>query len=168
MANACCAAGNSQWFTDFKFEVHGREAVRVAARRDLLAKAGTLQTLDLQTLEIWLDGTFYKKVTGQKSAGGGAVTVTAQRQQARIGRIFQKEMVTIETENMAVKVFSSKANKYRDEALQLRNFHLDMSLTNVDLEEAAGVLPEIWGIRPMSGQVKAMLSKPKLLRGVSK
>jgi len=172
MANAWSLVGDHQWFTKFKVEVQGREAVRVAARPDLLAKASADDTQlrgpkPLQTLDIRLDGVFEKNVTGQQKAGGGTVVVTAQRQRTRLGRTF-KEMVTIETENMAVALFSSSATKFSDEALQLRNVHLDMMLTNVDLDKSSGVLPELWGIRPMSRQVMAMLSNPKHLHGVSK
>jgi len=153
----------SQWFTSLKLEVAGKEALFVASRPDILAKATNVDEQSgpwpLQTVEVRLDGKNRLSSTTQENLRDGMVVVSATRnKKAPIGPAY-KETVNVKTENMEADIFSCKANKFRDPEMQMRYLHLDFSFKRFDVMESFGLLPEIWGIRDRSERTKGMIYK---------
>lgn len=96
-------------------------------------------------------------ITGKVESGG--VSVSAEVDSAH--------EVPVETTRVAVgdelglTIRSSVANKFADKEERARHIHLDLEWTHIARrEEARGVLPEIWGLAPMTEETKAMLLPP--------
>merc|ERR1711959_886205 len=73
------------------------------------------------------------------------------------------EFVQVQSPSISFAIFPSHAgNEFRDKPdLREKYMHLDwMTLDMVGVESYRGVLPEIWGVSPLSPEVKRMLTPP--------
>jgi len=157
MARPWSSIGNQQWFTDYAFKVQGRSVVGVSVKSP--QDEAQQKSASLSTLEILIDQRYRMDMTGNALAANGSISVKVERSNKRIGMAY-KNIATIQGKKLAVKIFPAVAKKYRDKALRVEHIHLDMHIVKVDLDAATGVLPEIWGIKPISDEVKAFLHKP--------
>ena len=96
--------------------------------------------------------------TGKAESGGVSVSVHVD-----LTRRTPDEIVRVAIgDDLGLVIRSSVANKFADEAERFRHIHLDLEWTHIARkEEAVGVLPEIWGLAPMSAATKAMLVPPR-------
>jgi len=144
--------GNHQWFTDFIFQVNKQDLVTISAlkRLDQTKNDDILKTVNVTVEDI------SRHKFGKISAYGGKVGVEMIKNTAKIGPV-NKEEVDIRAPGISMKIFSSKANKFIQYSDQLDHIHLDMKLNNIDLDNAYGTLPELWGVKEVSKHTLTML-----------
>merc|ERR1712110_706144 len=74
------------------------------------------------------------------------------------------EYVCFESPSITACVYASHAgNEFPDDMeMQKKYMHLDFTITStlVPLSEYTGILPELWGVIPMSERVQAMTKPP--------
>eukprot|EP00308_Calcidiscus_leptoporus_P022375 CAMPEP_0119403316 /NCGR_PEP_ID=MMETSP1334-20130426/143323_1 /TAXON_ID=127549 /ORGANISM="Calcidiscus leptoporus, Strain RCC1130" /LENGTH=346 /DNA_ID=CAMNT_0007427261 /DNA_START=833 /DNA_END=1873 /DNA_ORIENTATION=+ len=59
-----------------------------------------------------------------------------------------------------LQVKTAAAVKFESPVMQVKALHLDIDFLSFNRTAARGPLPEIWGLRPISGETKKMLSAP--------
>jgi len=67
------------------------------------------------------------------------------------------ERVDIITATFHIRVTSAAAKKFADKAMQVKALHLDVEFFVFDKTAAHGVLPELWGLVPISNDTKKLL-----------
>jgi len=91
-----------------------------------------------------------------------AMVVTAGvngKLQKRIGNGFS-ERVDIVTADLHIRIATAKAKKFNEEEMQVKALHLDVEFMRFNSSAARGVLPELWGLVPISAGTKKLLSRP--------
>lgn len=167
MARPYASAKGMQWITDYRVLCKQEEVLRTWAvdpegllpvARDKAASNPAIHTLGTSVLH----GGAWKNMTvdaGRAAAGNGEVHFSYQTMNSFIG-LGQKEAVSIEAEGMKIRFFSAKAPKFESDAEAIRHLHVDMVINKVDHMLAKGLLPEIWGVEPMTKTTRAMLKPP--------
>ena len=98
-------------------------------------------------------------LTGSGKAESGGVSVSVEVDSAHEVPV-EALRVTVGDE-LGLVIRSSVARKFADKAEQARHIHLDLEWTHIKRKEAArGMLPEIWGLAPMSAATKIALVQP--------
>ena len=89
------------------------------------------------------------------------LSVAAQRDTVKkIGNASAESIRITLGADFAVSVLAAKAVKFPSLTEQARHVHLDLFFDAIDKKAAHGVLPEIWGIAPMSLETKRLLVDP--------
>ena len=89
------------------------------------------------------------------------LSVAAQRDTVKkIGNASAESIRITLGADFAVSVLAAKAVKFPSLTEQARHVHLDLFFDAIDKKAARGVLPEIWGIAPMSLETKRLLVDP--------
>jgi hypothetical protein len=132
-------------------------AKRVASALDRLRKEQAEKSA-LTTLSVTVNGEEAKSTGWLRAA---ALNVTVAQDAARIG-LGYVETVDVDSDDIAMQVRSSVAGKFASEADRVRKMHLDVKFTDLNATACAGVLPEIWGVRPMSRSTAQYLVPPKV------
>eukprot|EP00931_Biecheleriopsis_adriatica_P059169 TRINITY_DN35369_c0_g1_i1.p1 TRINITY_DN35369_c0_g1~~TRINITY_DN35369_c0_g1_i1.p1 ORF type:complete len:400 (+),score=92.02 TRINITY_DN35369_c0_g1_i1:59-1258(+) len=156
---------HNNWWSDFVVSKDNKDIMHVTTSdpKYLLATEGveTPNTLDLAVLDA--SGTWKNLAReGSFAAADGTVSLAFKNMKKKFGRGY-KQTVSIRSPEMNITVFAAKANKFKDEAEQLRFLHLDMTVDEVDMAKVTGTLPEIWGVRPLTPAVAVMLKAPEVL-----
>merc|ERR1712054_397490 len=76
--------------------------------------------------------------------------------------IHVQSSVKSKTNDAELQVQTSKAHKLGTEKARILGVHLDTTWLHFVPGKCAGVLPEIWGLRPKSAMTKAMMEGPVL------
>jgi hypothetical protein len=104
---------------------------------------------------------WHKMTAGHQTTMDGQVLLHFKNLSPKIGKGVKQALV-IQTAGMNVTIHSAKAQKFKNKVKQIKYVHLDMEVNGLDYDKATGVLPEIWGLRPMTTDVKAMMQKPAM------
>jgi len=154
------------WFSQFVLSKDKKDIVRMVAadpkplmaQKALAADSQALRTLDLSILGAGR----WQNITneGSYATADGSISLVFLHTAKKFGTGYQ-QAVKIQSREMNVTILSAKANKFHDPLKQLSNLHLDMKVTQIDLMKVIGVLPEIWGLKPMTAEVKDMLRTPR-------
>jgi len=102
-------------------------------------------------------------VVGNHSLSAGAVSISVAPlgKSSRIGNGFV-ERVEIKGDGIHVRFTSAKAQKFSDEAKQVKALHLDCEFVKFNRTAARGPLPEMWGLQPLSTETMLLLVPPKI------
>lgn len=105
--------------------------------------------------------------TGVTSVADGAINVSVVQDTAREIGTGYVEVVGIEAADIGMKMMTSVAGMFPRVEDRIKNMHIDISftrLTALDSDELsdcfAGILPELWGLQPMSGSTAKLLVAP--------
>lgn len=149
----------------------GEPVLRVAIREDLdsfnasgrALRAGVVESLDIAL--DWLGGVRLTEMPAPDSYAleWGSVAFAVGATPARIGEA-QAEMLVVEGRSARIIVISTAASGFgRGEAhLAAKDAHLDFALQLKPEQRGSceGLLPELWGLRPISEGTAAMLEPP--------
>lgn len=97
--------------------------------------------------------------TGDRIAGAHGMNVSIAYNREYAG--FRYHTATFDTEDLSFSVSSAPAGKMKSIAESVKYMHLDLKFTHLNVHECFGVLPEIWGVHPMSGGTAKMLLPPE-------
>jgi len=95
-------------------------------------------------------------MTGVHTVKPLTIKATFDPDYKRIGQGY-KERVDVITEDFHIRVTSAKAKKFENEEMQVKALHLDVTFYKFDQRAVRGVLPEIWGLAPMSKETVKLL-----------
>ena len=82
------------------------------------------------------------------------------RKQLNTGHAYV-ESVDITAASFRMRVTSAKAKKFKNKETQVKALHLDVEFYQFDKEAVRGVLPELWGLVPISKATEKLLKKPQ-------
>jgi len=178
--------GDLQWFERFVVsELGGSPIVSVNIKRGIkpnrtLSKLGQFEQLDVtirgaSSPLVALD----RPVYGSKSQGdayqdygfgGGLIRFRVGRQMHVPPRTYSNyfEYVYVQTPNLVFSITPAHAAvEYPDDAWKALQFsHLDMIVIDMKGEHGfTGILPELWGVIPLSEEVEAMTAPPEIEEG---
>uniref|UniRef100_A0A7S0IYW2 Uncharacterized protein n=1 Tax=Calcidiscus leptoporus TaxID=127549 RepID=A0A7S0IYW2_9EUKA len=85
------------------------------------------------------------------------IEAAADPRAKRIGSGFV-EHVDITTAHLSMRVLSARAKKFAEPEMQVKALHLDVEFFKFDKAAARGVLPELWGLAPLSAATAKLLS----------
>jgi len=86
---------------------------------------------------------------------------------SKAGGAPRREAVYVMSGSLKILILSSGAREYfieRGDSFHLANeySHLDLEIMEIhDHDQLRGILPELWGLQPISEQTKALLKEPK-------
>lgn len=153
----------ADWITEVGVALDGAPAKYVNIS---LVNPATLQRPDL-TCEPPLPGaplsTMRVSVGGKPLMAGlhafqpMMIKATFDRKMKRIGCGYV-EHVDITTADFHVRFTSAPAKKFAKPEMQVKGLHLDVELFKLDKAAVRGVLPELWGLAPLSAATTKMLS----------
>jgi len=173
---------NEQWFRRFVVShVDGSLVAQVSIKRNLASfNRSKSRTSELESLDVKL-GPLQVPVTsipheGQHFQFSGNTRLTISRfselhahvRQWTIGRA-RREVVSIIGDHAAFHICASPASEYYgpQSHLAIKYAHLDIIVRNVkDVNRIEGVLPELWGFRPLSDEAKLYLTPPNKSSGI--
>jgi len=170
MSRSYASGKGQQWITDYRLMSKKKDVLRVSAvdpeglvPHDVPTqnKGPPKDTLSVSIMVTTKAG--WQRMTttaaGLNDVNKDNVKVTFKEHHKRIG-VGQKQAVIIESAGMVLHLFAAKANKFRTEEDRIKHLHVDMTINKLDYSKAAGVLPEIWGLVPMSSATQDMLKPP--------
>jgi len=166
-----------QWFDHIVVTPRtGDRFLRIKMRRDLLETNNTrLPTADFRTLDVSLGwGSEHDARATVTKIPGPQVPVpfsflgheVAFEKIQRVGQKFPaigrhlRECAEVAGPSVRFHVCSSPASEYygAQRHLSIKYAHLDFMIANIrEHEEVSGLLPELWGLQPMSDSTKACL-----------
>jgi hypothetical protein len=143
------AGDHQQWFDRVRFVVGEQEQLLVNVLRNATSGGAgeELKTLDIQ-------------IEGKKVSKTGATTT--DRAMIAVHRKDAVEVAQFSTGDTVVVVKSAVAHKFAGSAEQKQYTHLDLQFGQLKNSQCTtGILPEIWGLVPMSEQTAARLQPPQ-------
>jgi len=165
LTNPLAAAqhAGADWITEVGVAVNGAPANYVNIS---LVDPATLLHMDL-TCEPPLPGsqlsTMRVSVGGKPLMAGVhaftpmVIKATVDPNKKRIGCGYV-ERVDIDTAHFRMRVTSARAKKFAEPEMQIQALHLDVDLFKFDQAVVRGVLPELWGLLPLSAATTKLLS----------
>jgi len=169
-----------QWFERFVIsEPSGHPIVKVSVKRGILPHAssrmGLFEQLDITLRDeaspmVTLDRPIYGDAAGAAyqdySLQNGNVRVRVGRQYHHPPRVNSPfyEYVYVESPELSFIISPAHAaNEYPDDASKALEYsHVDMFIMDMSGEESfLGILPEIWGVTPLSEEVEAFTQPPE-------
>merc|ERR1712224_271035 len=72
--------------------------------------------------------------------------------------------VMISSGSMKLLILSTSAKEWHEDPyLALKYSHLDLFVVEMREENPTGVLPELWGVQPLTNETRAMMKTPRAL-----
>jgi len=121
---------------------------------DLALKPAPLPGAPLSTMIVSVGGE--PLVAGVHTVEPMKIKATFDPGYKRVG-LGYSERVDIITATFHIRVTSAAAKKFADKAMQVKALHLDVEFFVFDKTAAHGVLPELWGLVPISNDTKKLL-----------
>lgn len=169
-ADVFATANGEQWFSWFSISsLDGRRIVDVRIKPDLEKFNRTASPpRAFETLNVWLAGDSRAPLAAipleSSDVWGAALGFSRMSQawlpvrQTRIGSAF-RECAEVNTESLHLAICSAPAYEYSgwQRHLSVRYAHLDLLILRMAPPESLeGVLPELWGVRPMTEATRQM------------
>merc|ERR1711920_260351 len=121
---------------------------------DLALKPAPLPGAPLSTMIVSVGGE--PLVAGVHTVEPMKIKATFDPGYKRVG-LGYSERGDIITATFHIRVTSAAAKKFDDKAMQVKALHLDVEFFVFDKTAAHGVLPELWGLVPISDDTKKLL-----------
>lgn len=113
----------------------------------------------LTTINVTIEGADVPTTLSRTAADEKVAIAVTQDKTQPIG-LGYAESVIISAGDVDMQMQSTMAHKFPSEIDRIKKMHMDLVFTRVDGNVCAGVLPELWGIRPMSRSTARLLMPP--------
>jgi len=165
VANPLDAAHHTgaDWITSVGVEVEGAHTKYinisvVGNPESLLAPDLTreppLPGVPLTTMNISVGGK--PLLAGDHTVEPMLIKATFDPRLQRVGQGY-KERVDIITDSFHMRVNSAKAKKFKAQDMQIKALHLDVDFIKFEKTAVRGVLPELWGLVPISKETQKLI-----------
>lgn len=148
---------DGEWLHALRLVRGGKTLLAVAVNHsaDITTHHNEDKAPPLRALSVQLGGSSMQRGTAQVGNISVSIRIDTRREHP-----VESLHVTV-GDQLQLMIRSSVARKFSDKAEQAKHVHLDLDWTHFSRkEETRGVLPEIWGLAPMSAATKAMLAPP--------
>mmetsp|Transcript_81535 Transcript_81535/g.225817 ORF Transcript_81535/g.225817 Transcript_81535/m.225817 type:complete len:522 (-) Transcript_81535:20-1585(-) len=172
LLGAAISNGTEQWINRLVVtSTAGDPVLQVAIRSDIATSSRDNKPSDsFKTLNVtldWLGGLSLKAIPPPEAYAyqWGRVVFAFGRVASphfKIGEA-EAEMVVVEGASCKIVLMSNPANGFEGELAHLaaEYAHLDFVLQMRSRDTCEGILPELWGVRPLSNSTKALLEQPQ-------